>query len=115
MPRCPASDQQESGRRERIMGSERFAELRSRAMAAAQLYGCEADLQESDQFPLDSPLGVVGLKIVVARRSTSGELKVRECNVRLPRRNLAEAVASIVREAAMALPETDSQCAGARR
>ena len=88
------------------MDSEQFAQLRLRAMAAAQIYGCEADLQESDLFPLDSPLGAVGLKVVVAKRSPSGELKVREHDVRLPREDLSAAVTRLVREAARKLPDS---------
>lgn len=86
--------------------SEQFAQLRSSAMTVAQLYGCEADIQESDWFPLESPLGMVGLKVVVGRRSRSGELRVQERNVRIPRVDVCRSVATIVREAAAELPDT---------
>ena len=80
-----------------------LVELRLRAMAAATLYGCEAYLQESEQFPLESPHGQVGLRIIVVRSSRRGDRQVK--NVRLPDQNLAEVVARIVIDAAGELPD----------
>ena len=79
-----------------------LAELRRHAMAAATLCGCEAYLQESD-FPLGSPPGEVGLRIIVVKRSHRGDRKVK--NVRLSDQNLGELVARIVSDAAGELPD----------
>ena len=86
------------------MDEKQFAQLRLRAMAAAQMYGCEADIQEADDSLRDPRQAVVGLKVVVVRRSSSGELLSHEDNVRLPSERLAEDVATLVRDAAAKLP-----------
>lgn len=79
-----------------------LAELRRRAMAAATLYGCDAYLHESE-FPLESPRGEVGLRIIVVRQSRRGDRQVK--NVRLPDQNLGDVVARIVSDTAGELPD----------
>lgn len=93
-------------------GNNEFFYLRLRAKAAAQLYGCEAEIQESEDCPLGSRQAVVGLKVMVARRSANGELRSRVENVLLGRHHLADAVARIVRHAAMDLPDNDPSSDG---
>lgn len=85
------------------MTPQELAELRRRAMAAATLYGSEAYQQESDQSPRES-LGKGEFRIIVVRRSQRGEFKLHRGYVRLPDQDLAEAVARIVRDAAVELP-----------
>lgn len=85
------------------MTSQDLAELRRRATAAAALHGCEAYLQESEQFRLESTRGVE-LRITVVRRYASGEATAHVDNVRLPHRALSETVARMVSDSARALP-----------
>lgn len=76
----------------------------ARAMAAAHMYGCEADVQRADQLLFDSNHRV-DLKIVVIKRSIRDELQTLEHNVRLPRNDLAKSVVRIVGNAAARLAE----------
>jgi hypothetical protein len=52
-------------------------ELRGRVMAVALVYGCEAGVQEADT----APVGNVVIKIVIVRRSPTGELLTHEDNL----------------------------------
>lgn len=88
------------------MERDELAQLRLQAMAAAQIYGCEAGLEPSDPPPLDSANAVVGLKVVVVRRSSCGKPLIRERIVCLPREDLSAAVTRIVRDAATELPDS---------
>lgn len=88
------------------MERDELAQLRLQAMAAAQMYGCEAGLEPSDPPSLNSANAVVGLKVVVVRRSVCGEPMVRERIVHLPREELSAAVTRIVRDAATGLPDS---------
>lgn len=88
------------------MERDELAQLRLQAMAAAQIYGCEAGVEPSEPPPLNSANAVVGLKVVVVRRSTCGKPMVRERIVRLPREDLSAAVTRIVRDAATELPDS---------
>jgi len=85
------------------MREEEFAELRQRALAAAEAYGCHAGVELADFLASDVQLGGIRLKVVVAKRSASGELLTRESNLRLERQDVATAVEEIVRAAATQL------------
>lgn len=87
------------------MRTEKLADLRLRAMATARIYGCEAEIQETDNSPPDSEQAIIGIRVVVVRRSTHGAVLRHEANVRLAREGLAEGVAAIVRRAAAELPD----------
>ena len=88
------------------MERDELAQLRLQAMAAAQIYGCEAGLEPSDPPPLDSANAVVGLKVVVVRRSSCGKPLIRERIVCLPRRRPFGSRDQIVRDAATELPDS---------
>ena len=88
------------------MGEEELKALRQRAMSAAEAYGGHAGIEVMGFRPsVNDPPGSFHLKIVVARRSASGELLSHESNVLLGARDLAAAVERIVHEAAAELAE----------
>jgi hypothetical protein len=88
------------------MDEQELEELRQRAMRAAEAYGCHAGIEVADFLDSaeDSPSSL-HLKIVVARRSASGELLSHESNVLLRAGDLAASVERIVRQAAAELAE----------
>jgi hypothetical protein len=80
--------------------------LRQRAMRAAEAYGCHAGIEVADFLDsADDPPGSLHLKIVVARRSASGELLSHESNVLLVTDDYGASVEQIVRQAAAELAE----------
>ena len=75
-------------------------------MRSAADYGCEGGVEVEDFFGAAGyPPGTLRLKVVVARRSTRGELLSRESNRIMVTRDPATAVEQIVRELAAKLAE----------
>ena len=85
------------------MREEEFAELRQRALAAAEACGCHAGVERAHFLVSDVQLGGIRLKVVVAKRSAGGELLTHESNVWLERHNVATVIEGIVRAAAAQL------------
>jgi len=86
------------------MNEQELIALRQRAMHAAEAYGCHAGIEIADFLEsADDPPGSLHLKIVVARRSASGELLSDESNVVLVTHDYGASVEQIVRQAAAAL------------
>jgi len=86
------------------MNEQELMALRQRAMRAAEAYGCHAGIEVEDF--LDPPGSLLYLKIVVARRSASGELLSHESNVVLVTDDYGASVEQIVRQAAAELLES---------
>jgi hypothetical protein len=86
------------------MNEQELMALRQRAMCAAEAYGCHAGIEVADF--LDPPGSLLYLKIVVARRSASGELLSHESNVVLVTDDYGTSVEQIVRQAAAELLES---------
>jgi hypothetical protein len=86
------------------MDEQELQALRQLAMLAAEAYGCHAGIEVMDFLDsTDDPPASLHLKIVVARRSASGQLFSRESNVLLGAGDLAASVERIVRQAAAEL------------
>jgi hypothetical protein len=86
------------------MNEQELMSLRQRAMRAAETYGCHAGIEVADFLECaDDPPGSLHLKIVVARRSASGELLSDESNVVLVTEDYGASVEQIVRQAAAEL------------
>jgi hypothetical protein len=90
------------------MNEQELMALRQRAMRAAEAYGCHAGIEVADFLDsADDPPGSLHyLKIVVARRSASGELLSHESNVVLVTDDYGASVEQIVRQAAAELLES---------
>lgn len=78
--------------------------LQQRAMRTAEAFGCEAGVEVMDFVDSDPP-GSRRLKIVVVRRTRSGELLCRESNVVLMTDQYAASVGQLVSDAAAKLAE----------
>ena len=88
------------------MNEQELVALVQRAMRAAEAYGCHAGIEVANFLDsADDPPSSLHLKIVVARRSASGELLSHESNVLLGAGDLAASVERIVRQAAAELVE----------
>ena len=86
------------------MNEQELMTLRQRAMRAAEACGCHAGIEVADFLDsADDPPGSLHLKIVVARRSASGELLSHESNVHLVTDDYGASVEQIVRQAAAEL------------
>jgi hypothetical protein len=86
------------------MNEQELMALRQRAMRAAEAYGCHAGIEVADFLDsANDPPGSLHLKLVVARRSASGELLSHESNVLLGAGDLAASVEQIVRQTAAEL------------
>jgi hypothetical protein len=90
------------------MNEQELTALRQRAMRAAEAYGCLAGIEVADFLDSadDPPSSLHYLKIVVARRSASGELLSHESNVVLVTDDYGASVEQIVRQAAAELLES---------
>jgi len=83
------------------MNEQELMSLRQRAMRAAETYGCHAGIEVAHFLQCaDDPPGSLHLKIVVARRSASGELLSDESNLVLVTEDYGASVEQIVRQAA---------------
>lgn len=89
------------------MPGDEYAQLQLRVMAAAQMYGCEAVIREADR-PKRGTRATVAFNVVVTKHAPTGKLNTITRSVCLPHGHLAEAIARIVRNAAMELPDADS-------
>lgn len=88
--------------RDRRVEEQELSALQQRAMRTAQGLGCEAGVEVMD-FVASDPPGSLRLKIVVVRRTRSGELLCQETNVVLMTNEHAASVGQIVRDAAAQL------------
>ena len=91
------------------MGEQELEALRQRAMRAAEAYGCHAGIEVVDFLDsADDRPGSLHLKIVVVRRSTSGELLSHESNVLLVTDDYGASVEQIVRQRAAELAKVSA-------